>query len=249
MDWQRWMTSWDRQQEGYLPDREERLSTMLDVVDATCGVASYVLDLACGLGSITDRVLERFPGARVVGLDIDPALLALNRAAHDRDPRVTVVEANLSTPAWLQALADEPFDAVLTATALHWLPAERVRQLYAEVSSVLRPEGVFCNADHMPSEPTGPLRKRISDYIATRQRDTFAQPTALDWTSWWEALGAEPEFAALVERRNQLFGGEGHPAEETPDAEWHLQSLRDGGFIDAAVVWRRYDDAVVAGLR
>ena len=67
--------------------------------------------------------------------------------------------------------------------------------------------------------------------------------------SWWEALGAEPEFSALVARRNELFGGEGHPAEETPDVEWHLQSLRDGGFIDAAVVWRRYDDAVVAGLR
>ena len=61
MDWQRWMTSWDRQQEGYLPDREERFSTMLDVVDATRGSAPYVLDLACGLGSITDRVLERFP--------------------------------------------------------------------------------------------------------------------------------------------------------------------------------------------
>ncbi|HET9900526.1 MAG TPA: class I SAM-dependent methyltransferase [Actinomycetes bacterium] len=248
MDWQRWMTSWDRQQEGYLPDREERFSTMLDVIDATCGSAPYVLDLACGLGSITDRVLERFPRARVVGLDIDPALLALNRAAHDRDPRVTVVEANLSTPAWLQALADETFDAVLTSTALHWLPAERVRRLYAEVSTVLRPKGVFCNADHMPSE-SSPLRKRIGDYIATRQRATFAQPTALDWASWWEALGAEPEFSALVARRNELFGGEGHPAEETPDAEWHLQSLRDGGFIDAAVVWRRYDDAVVAGLR
>jgi len=248
VDWQRWMTSWDRQQEGYLPDREERFSTMLDVVDATRGSAPYVLDLACGLGSITDRVLERFPRARVVGLDIDPALLALNRAAHDKDPRVSVVEANLSTPAWLQALADETFDAVLTATALHWLPAERVRRLYAEVSTVLRPEGVFCNADHMPSE-SSPLRKRIGDYIATRQRATFAQPTALDWTSWWEALGAEPEFSALVARRIELFGGEGHPAEETPDVEWHLQSLRDGGFVDAAVVWRRYDDAVVAGLR
>lgn len=249
MDWQRWKTSWDRQQEGYLPDREERFSTMLDVVDATCGGAPYVLDLACGLGSITDRVLERFPGARVVGLDVDPALLALNRAAHDTDPRITVVEANLSTPAWLQALADETFDAVLTATALHWLPAERVRRLYAEVWLVLRPEGVFCNADHMPSEPTGPLRKRIGDYVATRQRETFAQPAALDWTSWWEALSAEPELAPLVARRNELFGGDGHPAEETPDAEWHLQALRDGGFVDAAVVWRRYDDAVLAALR
>jgi trans-aconitate methyltransferase len=61
VDWQRWTTSWDRQQEGYLPDREQRFTAMPDMVEAVYGSASRVLDLACGPGSITDRVLRRFP--------------------------------------------------------------------------------------------------------------------------------------------------------------------------------------------
>jgi SAM-dependent methyltransferase len=248
VDWHRWTTSWDRQQEGYLPDREQRFAAMLDVVEAVCGDAPQVLDLACGPGSITDRVLRRFPTARVVGLDIDPALLALNRAAHRSDPRVTVLEADLSSSTWLQALSGRVFDAALTATALHWLPAARVRRLYAELFSVLRPGGVFCNADHMPPVRPGPLSRLVSAYVEERQRRAFAQPGALDWTGWWDALGRDSEFAPLVSRRSELFGADGHPGEETPDAEWHLQALRSGGFVDAAVVWRCHDDAVVAGL-
>lgn len=39
--------SWDRQQEAFLPDREERLAAMLDAVDAiTDGDAPRLLDLA-----------------------------------------------------------------------------------------------------------------------------------------------------------------------------------------------------------
>jgi hypothetical protein len=33
IDWSDWLRRWDRQQEGYLPDREERFAAMLDVLD------------------------------------------------------------------------------------------------------------------------------------------------------------------------------------------------------------------------
>ena len=115
-------------------------------------VAPYVLDLACGLGSITDRVLERFPRRTRRRAGHRPRAAGAEPCRSRHDSRVTVVEADLSTPAWLQALADEPFDAVLTATALHWLPAERVRRLYAEVVDGAASRGCLLNADHMPSE-------------------------------------------------------------------------------------------------
>lgn len=76
-DWQAWQNSWDRQQEWYLPDREERFRVMLDMVEALVGPEPRVLDLACGTGSISDRLLKRFPKAESVGVDLDPALLAI----------------------------------------------------------------------------------------------------------------------------------------------------------------------------
>ena len=71
-DWRGWQQSWDRQQEWYMPDREERFRVMLDMVEALVGSEPRVLDLACGTGSITDRLLQRFPRATGTGVDLDP---------------------------------------------------------------------------------------------------------------------------------------------------------------------------------
>src|SRR5918997_3045785 len=133
-----WQESGDRQQEAYLPDREHRLATMLDAVDAaTDGAPPRLLDLAGGTGTITLRALARFPGAEAIVLDQDPVLLAI-AAASLRD-RARIVGADLKSPQWTAALPHGDHDAVLTATALHWLPADRITALYAEIRHVLRP--------------------------------------------------------------------------------------------------------------
>ncbi len=64
MDWESWQLRWDRQQQAYLPDREERFTAMLDAVEAACGPAPRMLDLAGGTGSITRRLLTRLPQPR-----------------------------------------------------------------------------------------------------------------------------------------------------------------------------------------
>jgi trans-aconitate methyltransferase len=125
MDWDEWQKRWDAQQESYLPDREERYAAMLDAVAVAAGDAPRVVDLAGGTGSITRRVLARFPRASSVVVDLDPALLAIAAGTFDGDARVRVCAADLSDPAWTGTLGEPPasFDAVLTATALHWLPS------------------------------------------------------------------------------------------------------------------------------
>ena len=93
---ERWQRSWDRQQEGYMPDREARLGALVDIVEAVAGPAPVVLDLACGTGSISRRLLARLPRARSVAVDVDPALLAIAGASVGADERVTVVRADLT---------------------------------------------------------------------------------------------------------------------------------------------------------
>ncbi len=97
MDWTEWQQRWDAQQQAYLPDREERFTAVLDAVEAACGRAPRVLDLAGGTGSITRRVLARFPASTSVVLDVDAALLAIARGTFDGDPRVRVCSADLAT--------------------------------------------------------------------------------------------------------------------------------------------------------
>ncbi|GFH37621.1 hypothetical protein SCWH03_38590 [Streptomyces pacificus] len=98
-DWRAWQESGDRQQEWYMPGREERFRVMLDMVEAFAGPEPRVLDLACGTGSITDRLLKRFPKAESVGVDLDPALLTIAEGYFAGDRRVTFVTADLADPA------------------------------------------------------------------------------------------------------------------------------------------------------
>src|SRR5438874_1750948 len=124
LDWQGWLRRWDAQQTGYIPDREERFAAMLDALEAMLPETFVALDLACGPGSLSQRLLARFPQARCVAVDHDPALLALGQGAlGDGDGRLRWVEADLREPNWIDQLGERQVDAVLSTTALHWLDA------------------------------------------------------------------------------------------------------------------------------
>ncbi len=77
VDWQGWLRRWDAQQTGYVPEREQRFAVMLDALAVLLPERFVALDLACGPGSLSQRLLARFPQARSVAVDMDPVMLAL----------------------------------------------------------------------------------------------------------------------------------------------------------------------------
>jgi SAM-dependent methyltransferase len=244
-DWQR---SWDRQQEGYIPDREARLGALLDIVEAVGGPAPLVLDLACGTGSITRRVLDRMPQARSVAVDLDPALLSIARGSLGDDPRVRIVRADLAAPAWVAALPETGFDAVVTATALHWLPGPDLRRLYGDLWGVVREGGVVANADEMPAGEVPRLQGALDDLERRRRADLMADGRP-DWDAWWDRAELDPALSDAVAERHTLFGGVRHPTSFHPPASWHVAALAGSGFVEAGVAWRRGPGAVVAAIR
>jgi SAM-dependent methyltransferase len=241
-----WQESWDRQQEAFMPDREERFAAMLDAVEAVGGREPRVLDLAGGTGSISLRTLRRFPAGATTLVDVDPVLLTIARGSLDE--RSAVVSANLRTPDWRAALPEGAYDAVLTATALHWLPADRVRAIYAEVRELLRPGGVFVNADHMPDEGMPGLTGKLEDLARSRREARYAAGAVLSWEAWWDHVAKDPTLGPLVERRNAVFADRDH-TESTAPVGWHLDALHAAGYAEVGVLWRGADDAAVAAVR
>jgi SAM-dependent methyltransferase len=241
MSWRTLQESWDRQQEEYAPDREHRFAVLVELVQAQVGPEPRVLDLACGPGSITDRVLTSIPGARVVAADIDPVLLAIARGTFGDDPRVSVVATDLADPRWVTDLPAGQFDAVLTATALHWLPLDQQRQLYVDLAALVRPGGLFANVDTMPTTKSG-LGRAVDRF--RERRMTSADP----WESWWHEVSLDPQLTAAVGNRHAVFDARTHE-EFTPPGEWHTDALLAAGFSEASVVWRSYQDALVAAIR
>src|SRR5580658_9030422 len=94
-DYANWLERWDAQQQRHIPDREERFAAMVDAVAAFAGPEPRVLDLGCGPGSLSARVLDRVPRATVVAIDADPVLLAIGRGALASRDRLEFVDADL----------------------------------------------------------------------------------------------------------------------------------------------------------
>lgn len=247
LDGRAWQESWDRQQEAYLPDREHRIGHLLDAVAAVVGHDTpRLLDLAGGTGSISLRALARFPKAAVTLVDLDPVLLAI--AEVSLDDRATIVTADLNDPDWTAALPHREYDAILTATALHWIDGPRLATLYTELHGLLRPGGLFANADQMPDEGLPTLTDRLIAREDALRSARYAAGAVLSWTAWWEHVAADPVLAPLAEKRRQIYPG-GHHEDWLPPSTWHLEALRAAGFAETGLLWRGGVDAAVAALR
>jgi SAM-dependent methyltransferase len=243
-----WQRSWDLQQESYMPDREARLGALVDIVEAVAGPEPLVLDLACGTGSITRRVLARLPSARTVAVDIDPALLAIAAGSLAGDPRVRIVRADLGDPAWTAALPDIGFDAVVTATALHWLAEPTLRRLYRDLRDVVRPGGVVANADEMRDGGLPRLTAGLSE-LARRRREEQNADGRPGWDAWWDLAAADPALVDAVAERRRFFGGVNHPDSFGPPAAWHVEALAAAGFAESGIAWRAGLGAIAAAVR
>ncbi len=243
-----WQQSWDAQQAGFLFDREQRFSALLDLVEVAAGPTPTVVDLACGTASITRRLLARLPGAQAVAVDVDPVLLTIARASLGDDRRVRIIRADLRDPAWVDALDGADVDAIVTSTALHWLPEADLARLYRDLHGLLRPGGLVANADTMPADGLSSLNAGLTA-LAERRAVAALAGGIEAWDAWWERAAADPVLAGPMAERAGLFGGSAHPPSFSPPVGWHLDALGAAGFSEVGVAWCSGTDAVVAALR
>jgi SAM-dependent methyltransferase len=250
IDWSAWLERWDAQQAGYVPQREERFRVMLDVLEALLPEEFVALDLACGPGAISKRLLERFRRARSVAVDFDPVMLALGQGALGAyDGRLRWVDADLSDRAWVESVGEERIDAALSTTALHWLPAPDLVVLYRQLGALLRPGGVFLNGDNMNFGPDLPTIQRVSGEARDRSwtDESFATRGIETWEQWWEALGREEAMVPLIAERNRRLASKERPSPMIFDL--HVAALRDAGFREVATVWQSGTDRVLLAVR
>jgi trans-aconitate methyltransferase len=244
----RWVDRWDRQQETYMADREERFAVIADVVQETADRPDPLLiDLGCGPGSLSARLLDRLPGATVIGIDGDPLLLGLARDVYGARPGMRLLDLDLRTDGWPDALElHRPVDAVVSTTALHWLTRDELGRTYAEAGKLLRPGGVLVNGDHLFDELRRPTMRRLTHAVRDRRAERVGA-SGEDWAEWWDAIATEPELADLLaERTARNYEHTSDPGVSIDD---HFHLLRAAGFVETGTVWQSGDDRVLVGVR
>jgi SAM-dependent methyltransferase len=251
-----WIARWDRQQEVYLADREERFTALIDAVEAGTGRPDpLVLDLGCGPGSLSARLLARIPAATVIAVDADRVTLSLGRAAYGGVPGLRFLEVDLRSSGWETELGIEPgrqVDAVVSTTALHWLSAAELRRLYRVLASLLRPGGLFLDGDHLRIDETetpalARLDRAIEEAEDRRRFPDGHAGHAEDWRQWWQAVAAEPALADAAAERER--GTVQHHGPEGTLFAVHTAALRAAGFAEVGTLWQRGSNRLLAAVR
>jgi trans-aconitate methyltransferase len=223
---------------------------MLDALGALLPEQFVALDLGCGPGSISQRLLARFPKARCVAIDFDPVMLAVGQGAVGTcDGRLRWLDADLAARQWVKSVGETSVDAVLSTTALHWLSAPHLVALYGQLGALVRPGGVFLNGDNMDFGPNLPT---IQQYAHDARdggwtNESFAARGIETAEQWWDALGREASVAPLIAERTRRLAAKERP--ESPGFDLHVGALRDAGFREVATIWQSGTDRVLLAIR
>ena len=245
-----WIGSWDAQQQEFMPEREERFTALIDAVAEGTGHAEpLVLDLGCGPGSLSVRLLDRLPGANVIAVDADPLLLALGRAAWGNRPGLRFADMDLRDPGWAGQLdLDRPVDAVVSTNALHWLPPVALAALYAEVATVLRPGGLLLDGDHLREDETqAPTLARLGRALVEGEVRRHPHPGETR-SGWWAGVRADPALAGLAARRDQRGIEAEHHGSPARLLATHVEALRKAGFTETGTLWQLGDNRLLCGV-
>ena len=232
---------WQRPEvaQGYLnqtrqviPLADEQLDVLYRVLDAHEVTVHTLLDVGAGDGFAAAAVMARHPVERAVLLDFSETMLAAaaNRFA-DAEADVTFVSGDLQAIDWHDAVrAGGPCDAIVSRYAIHHIPHERKRALYADLLEFLRPGGVFVNIEHVSS--ASPVYEQawerlFTDSIATAYPDEQARSDAIE--AYWSRQDAATNVLAPVDEQ----------------CAW----LREAGFVDVDCAFKVFELAIFAGRR
>ncbi len=217
----------------YLTYADERSRPFVDLL-ARVGSESprSVVDLGCGPGQLTATLGERWPGARVLGLDSSPDMI--EAAAPYASDRVRFGRADLRQ--FAAASGPGSVDVLVSNAALQWVPDHR--SLLPELVATLTPGGWF--AFQVPGNFEQPSHRllhelaadpRFAGHTAEVERPTAFGPetyladlTALGCTvdawettylhvlpgedpvfTWISGTGARPVLQALAEPLRSAF--------------------------------------------
>ncbi|MBW4518029.1 MAG: class I SAM-dependent methyltransferase [Timaviella obliquedivisa GSE-PSE-MK23-08B] len=192
---------------------------------------------------MTSTGLEHYP------IDYDPVLLAIGQGAlGTMGNRLRWIEADLTQEVWVEQLGETQVDAVLTTTALHWLPIDRLVYLYQKLGQIVRPGGVFLNGDHLYFPPHLTTLQRLAKAMQTQQeKQAFSVENQEDWQQWWQAIGQELELKDLLTERHRRF--QPRFTENEPTLAIHEAALQEAGFREVGTIWQQFDDQILLAIR
>ncbi len=213
-----------------LPRYDEMLEVITRCLPST---SRRILELGCGTGELSLKILNRFPDAQVIALDYSPRMLQF---AQDKITAAGYQQGWTGIQADFGDWANNPenlnigskFDACVSSLAIHHLQDEMKLKLFERIAASLTQNGCFWNADPTLAESPAlaEVYKAAREEWAVEQEINLTEIRAKRATSTTQGYSSQDQLASL---------------------ETHLQMLSKAGFKTVAVPWKYYGLAVFGG--
>jgi len=209
-------TTYDSERRRLIHCFDEFYGTVGELIARFCPSSPNILDLGAGTGILSAAIVDRVPSAKLCLLDASSEMLkqAVSRLANWQ-PEITV-----------QSLSDKlppgPFDAIVSALAIHHLDDAEKRNLFSRILAELSPGGIFINAEQVVgrsqrlqnlneavhldrARALGSSEAEIQEAIQRMSYDKCA--TVSDQVTWLDQIGFEDAECFFRSFRFAVFAG------------------------------------------
>ncbi len=234
-----WMANQNREERrSFL--REKLISMLPFEPDASI----RVLDIGAGAGALSLEVLSAYQKAHIVCQDFSEVMLGRARQhLAGFTNRVTFVRSDLSTPEWAKVISGT-FEAVVSSLVMHTVPG-RVREIYGEVFTLVKPGGCFMVADNLA--PPGPMLEKVYSKVRLKSRQARIKAE----------MGAEKSLEEVEQELREKRRNQGkdfpdrvrNPLRGTLTLVNHLEWLKQAGFDEVDCLWKDLNHAITAAYK
>jgi tRNA (cmo5U34)-methyltransferase len=151
------------------------MALIAEAAAATTPHARHVLDVGCGAGNYTLKLLERLPGLDATLIDLSLPMLdrARERVSHASSGHITTIQADIRAV----ELPEKQVDVILAVSVLHHMRTDdEWRKVFAAFHRTLRPGGSVWIFDLVESSipAVGQLmRRRYGEYLIRLKNEAY----------------------------------------------------------------------------
>ena len=221
----------------YCAGRDSCYGLVLDLIGSLLKFPnrSAILDVGCGSGVFTEKVLSHFSEAKIIGIDYSAKNLHIAQKVVGKN-RVSWILQDLTAPEWDKQLINGSFDIAFIGWVTHVIEPWHLNRFYKNIASALREGGLLFNVDFMsrlkPSfrdMATNVVRKRITDDFDSFDKN-FSKKDAIT-----KLQGEDNKQRTSWNVRH--------------DVDCHLKAIEAACFKDAEEIWRYINSSMILAIR
>ncbi len=209
----------------------DALTYIVDVLEIVLHSRAHVLEVSCGTGILAELLLQRLSNITLDVSDISKETLEVVKRRTERfEDRIRFIQKDNATYSFTGK-----YDAIVTTNAMRLTFIDYAR-LYRNLYNTLKRSGIV-----LISEAVVPKRKqRFLTKIGNYLNDVKTKPGS---DKRWQRFASSRAFTERVDKEDILR------VVNYYSLSFHVEKLREAGFGEVEVIYRKYHHAIIAGMK